>query len=89
MGGTRDRGCRVVATSPSATLAYTDVPVEPPQVILFGEERAGLTADELAVCTHAARIPIAGRADSLNVGVAAGVVLYDVLRRRTGPGDFG
>jgi len=86
---TRGRGCRVVGTSPTAAVAYTDVPVEPPLVILFGEERAGLTAGELAVCTHAARIPIAGRADSLNVGVAAGVILYDVLRRRAGPGDFG
>jgi TrmH family RNA methyltransferase len=44
---TREHGCRVVATTPSATVAYTDVPVEPPLVILFGEERAGLTAEEL------------------------------------------
>ena len=40
-----------------------------------------MTAEEMELCTHTARIPIVGRADSLNVGVAAGVMLYEVLRR--------
>lgn len=77
----RLHGCRVLGTSPSAADAYTQVPVDPPLVVLFGEERAGLSEEELEACTHRARIPIAGRADSLNVGVAAGVMLYEVLRR--------
>ena len=46
------------------------------------EERKGLSDDERAVCTDMARIPVLGRADSLNVGVAAGVLLYEVVRRR-------
>ncbi len=78
----RRHGCRVIGTSPSAAAAYTEVPVEPPVVVMLGEERGGLTADEKAACTHMARIPIAGRADSLNVAVAAGVMLYEILRRR-------
>ncbi|KAF0246149.1 MAG: RNA methyltransferase TrmH [Planctomycetota bacterium] len=79
---TRANRCRVVGTSPAATASYTEVPLEAPIVVMFGEERAGLTDDERAACTHIARIPIVGRADSLNVGVAAGVILYEVLRRR-------
>ena len=78
----RAHGCAVVGTSPSGSTLYTQVPVEAPLVILFGEERAGLSPAELAVCTQTARIPIVGRADSLNVGVAAGIMLYEVLRRR-------
>lgn len=77
----RRHGCRVIGTSPSASALYTEVPVRAPLVVLFGEERHGLTSEELALCTHTARIPILGRADSLNVGVAAGVMLYEVLRR--------
>ena len=78
----RRHGCTVVGTSPSAATLHTDVPVDPPLVILFGEERAGLGPHELSVCTHLTRIPILGHADSLNVGVAAGVMLYEILRRR-------
>lgn len=77
----RGKGCRVTGTSPSAIASYTEVPVEVPLVVMFGEERSGLSDDERAACTHLARIPIVGRADSLNVGVAAGVMLYEVLRR--------
>jgi TrmH family RNA methyltransferase len=76
------RSCRVVGTSPSAPLPYTLGPTRPPLILLFGEERSGLAPPELALCTHRVRIPIFGRADSLNVGVAAGVVLYELLRRR-------
>lgn len=50
---------------------------------MLGEERNGLTDEELSTCTDLARIPIAGRADSLNVAVAAGVMLYEVLRRQS------
>lgn len=78
----RGNGCRVVGTSPAAIASYTEVPVEPPLVVMFGEERSGLSDDERAACTDLARIPIVGRADSLNVGVATGVMLYEVLRRK-------
>jgi len=78
----RGHGCRVLGTSPSAEALHTEVPVDPPLVILFGDERKGLSPEELAVCTHRARIPIVGRADSLNVAVAAGVMVYEAFRRR-------
>lgn len=74
--------CRVWGTSPSADGVYTEASVEAPLVVLFGHERRGLGPEELGVCTQMSRIPIVGRADSLNVGVAAGVILYEVLRRR-------
>jgi TrmH family RNA methyltransferase len=83
------RGCRVLGTSASAASLYTEVPVGPPLVVLFGEERRGLGAEERAVCTDTARIPIVGAADSLNVGVAAGVMLFEVLRRRVPPSGTG
>lgn len=74
-------GCRVLAMTPMGESSYDDVPVDPPVVLMLGEERNGLTEAEYAVCTHRVKIPIMGRADSLNVGVAAGVMLYEVLRR--------
>jgi len=77
------RGCRFWGTSPSADEIYTEASVDSPLVVLFGDERRGLAPEELALCTQTSRIPIMGRADSLNVGVAAGVILYEVVRRCT------
>ena len=85
----RRHGCRVIGTSPSGSMLYTDVPIDVPLLIFFGEERQGMTSQETALCTHTARIPIAGRADSLNVGVAAGVMLYEVLRRSRNRSQIG
>jgi RNA methyltransferase, TrmH family len=86
-GWSRDHACTVIGTSPSAATPYTEVPVTPPLFLLLGEEREGLTPPELAACTHTASIPIRGHADSLNVGVAAGVMLYEVLRRSASGGE--
>ena len=74
-------GCRIVGTSPRGDVSYSDVCLDDPLVILFGEERKGLTEKQLSLCTQTASIPTVGRADSLNLGVAAGVVLFDLLRR--------
>ena len=84
-GWTRRHGMHVWAASPRGQAPYFEAPLRPPLAILLGEERRGLTSDELGLATDTVRIPIPGRADSLNVGVAAGVLLYEVLRRSTIP----
>ena len=80
-------GCGITGTSPEGPTNYTDVEIDRALVVLFGEERKGLTQDELAMCSQTMRIPMVGSADSLNLGVAAGVVLFDLLRRRGGLDD--
>jgi tRNA G18 (ribose-2'-O)-methylase SpoU len=50
--------------------------------IVVGEERAGLSARAGEICDVQARLPMCGKADSINVGVAAGVMMYEVVRRR-------
>jgi RNA methyltransferase, TrmH family len=79
---TRRNRCRVIGRSPRAAVSYTDVVIDSPFVMMLGEERMGLSPEELDLCTDLASIPIVGRADSLNVSVAAGVMLYGALRRR-------
>lgn len=81
----RDRGVQLVGTSPRAPWLHTDVPLRPPLAVLLGHERQGLTDEALARCDVTARIPIHGHADSLNVGVACGVMVYEVLRRNLAP----
>lgn len=70
--------CRIVGTSPAGDVPYTALEIDEPLVILFGEERKGLTREDADLCFKTIRIPMA---DSLNLGVAAGVVLFDLMRR--------
>lgn len=69
----------LVGTSPAGEVSYRDVPYRTPTVLFLGSERKGLAEPELAACDVLARIPMVGRSDSLNVAVAAGVLLYEVL----------
>ena len=53
-----------------------------PLALLIGEERQGLSARALAMSDLKIRLPMTDRADSLNLGVAASVMMYELLRRR-------
>jgi RNA methyltransferase, TrmH family len=51
-------------------------------ILLMGNEQSGLPAEMEAACNVLVRIPMRGRADSLNLAVATAVLLYDRWRRR-------
>lgn len=78
----RREGLRLVGTSGAASLDYRDASYEEPLVVILGSEREGLPKEHLAACDEVVRIPMVGRCDSLNLAVAAGLVLYEVFRRR-------
>jgi tRNA G18 (ribose-2'-O)-methylase SpoU len=52
--------------------------------VLFGNEHAGLSPEWIALCDRRVTIPMAGDADSLNVAVAAGIVLHHFTRASGG-----
>lgn len=76
----RREGVQLLASSPRASADYTQAPIRRPRVLLIGEERRGLS-DSLLAEGEPLRIPILGVGDSLNVAVATGVLLYELLRR--------
>lgn len=51
-------------------------------IVFMGNEQSGLSAEMEAACDVLVRLPMKGRADSLNLAIATGVVLYDLWRRR-------
>lgn len=57
-------------------------PIDRGVIVLMGTEQSGLDDDAAAACDALIRIPMRGRADSLNLAVATAVVGYDVWRRR-------
>ncbi len=67
----------VVGTSPAGTMAYDRfIPDERATLVVMGNEQAGMTDTITQACTNVLSIPIFGKADSLNISVAAGIVLY-------------
>jgi RNA methyltransferase, TrmH family len=74
-GGTR------VALMPAGGTPLADVPLDGEIVFVLGAERDGLPEDVLASCPVRASIPQAGDAESLNVGMAGTVALYERSRR--------
>jgi RNA methyltransferase, TrmH family len=67
----------LAATSANAPTTYWDAKLRRPLAILLGNEGAGLPADLLAAGDLRLRIPMTGTAESLNLAVAAGILLYE------------
>jgi RNA methyltransferase, TrmH family len=81
----RAAGVAVAATSGRAPVSCWDATWQLPLALLLGSEGAGLPADLLAAADVQVSIPMTGTAESLNLAVAAGVVLYEVRRRTWSP----
>ena len=72
----------VVGATGDASLNYTEWDWTSPSALFLGNEGAGLHRLVRERCDTLVRIPVRGRIESLNVSVAAGVVLYEALRQR-------
>jgi TrmH family RNA methyltransferase len=79
-------GLRVVAARVEAERAYTDADLGGPLAIVLGSEAEGLRSAWDDPRVEPVAIPMRGAADSLNVSVAAGVLVYEAVRQRAAPG---
>ena len=78
----RTHGIRTVATTPAAPALYTGADLRGPLAIIMGNEQYGLSAFWLKASDLLVRIPMAGQADSLNVAMAAIIMLFEAVRQR-------
>lgn len=75
----RGRGFRILATSPHADELQSAVELPPqPLAVVVGNETDGIADETLALSDQVVRIPMSGEVESLNVGVAAGISLYEL-----------
>lgn len=75
-------GFKVVAVSEKADINYTMASYTEPIALVMGAEDTGISDEVLRECDLFVSIPMFGHIGSLNVSVAAGVVIYDVVRQR-------
>lgn len=78
----KQRNIWVIGAAEDATSDYTDWDWTVPSALFLGSEGTGLHRLVRERCDALVRIPVRGRIESLNVSVAAGIILYEALRQR-------
>ncbi|MGK7932820.1 MAG: TrmH family RNA methyltransferase [Microcystaceae cyanobacterium] len=79
----QNEGIQVIATLPNAKTIYWELDLTQPTLILLGNEGAGLSQDLVKLADQPVTIPQCKGVESLNVAIAASVILYEVTRQRT------
>lgn len=77
-----DSGLKLVAATEKAKENYTDASYKEPVALVMGSEEEGIAPEHLKLCNSLVKIPVLGKIESLNVSVAAGVLIYEVVRQR-------
>ena len=85
LGELKERDIWVVGTSDQAERSIYDLDLTRPIAFVLGAEGEGMRQLTAKTCDELVRIPMAGAVESLNVSVASGVCLYEVLRQRSAP----
>ena len=78
----REQGCQILATASAGAMPYTKLDLTRPTVLVMGNEGAGLSANAIGAADQTVAIPMMNGVESLNVGVAAAVILFEALRQR-------
>jgi 23S rRNA (guanosine2251-2'-O)-methyltransferase len=76
-------GIKLIAATEKTDKLYTKTDMTEPVCFIMGSEDEGVTPEFLRMCNDMVRIPMMGSIESLNVSVAAGVLLYEVVRQRS------
>jgi TrmH family RNA methyltransferase len=72
----------VLATASEGAVPYWDIDFTQPTVLVLGNEGGGLSAAAIAQASQVIQIPMVNGVESLNVGVAAAIILFEAQRQR-------
>jgi len=78
-------GYPMIGTYCGEAIAYRDYNYPKDMILLMGSEQKGLQPEHLALCDAVVTIPMAGDVDSLNVSIAASIVLFEIFHQKGNP----
>lgn len=81
----RSRGAQVLAAAADGETSVYEADFSRPTAVLFGNEAWGLRPEVRALADRSVRVPIRGRAESLNLAASAAVVLFEAARAASAP----
>lgn len=79
----KENHCHIIGTSAKAEVDYRKAKYSFPLILLMGSEQKGLSEEHLAICDQIVKLPMMGKVSSLNLAVAAGVMMYEVIGQTT------
>jgi 23S rRNA (guanosine2251-2'-O)-methyltransferase len=79
----KESGLSIVAASEKGDLPYYEATYREPMVLILGSEEDGVSPEYLKRCDQVVSIPMRGSIGSLNVSVAAGILLFEILKSQT------
>ncbi len=78
----KNSGIKVIAATEKATKKYTESKMDQPVAIVMGAENKGVSPPILKLTDEQVKIPLHGKINSLNVSVAAGLMIYEAVRQK-------
>ncbi|MCF0218710.1 MAG: 23S rRNA (guanosine(2251)-2'-O)-methyltransferase RlmB [Muribaculaceae bacterium] len=78
----KENGYKIIGVTEKATINYTQTNYTDPVALVMGAEDTGISPAVLRQCDEYVSIPMFGKIGSLNVSVAAGILMYEVVRQR-------
>ncbi|MBP3715574.1 MAG: 23S rRNA (guanosine(2251)-2'-O)-methyltransferase RlmB [Phocaeicola sp.] len=78
----KDSGFRILAATEKGDYDYSKANYTDPTCIIMGAEDTGVPYEHLKYCDEWVRIPLMGKIESLNVSVAAGILIYEAVKQR-------
>lgn len=78
----KDSGLQIIACTEKAADLVQKVDYNVPTAIVMGSEESGISSEIIKFADHLVKIPLLGKIASLNVSVATGIILYEVIRQR-------
>lgn len=79
----KESGLSIVAASEKGDMPYYETTYREPMVLIMGSEEDGVSPEYLRRCDKVVNIPMRGTIGSLNVSVAAGILLFEIMKSQT------
>ena len=78
----KNSGLQIVGASEKSEIYHYNIDFKEPLAIIMGSEDKGISEEYLKLCDKTVNIPMAGSVQSLNVSVATGIILFEVVKHR-------
>lgn len=79
----KQSGLKIVACTEKTKDHLSDIDFKDPACLVMGSEDHGISSEILAACDQRGKVPMHGQVESLNVGAACGMALYEINRQRS------
>lgn len=79
----KESGLKVICAGEKSDKNADDVDLSGPMVLIMGSEDRGISRELVSMADNKVKIPMTGKIESLNVSVAAGILLYEIVRQRS------